>query len=564
MRKNLIFLLCVILQFYVSAQNCNTLENYSADNNWTIEGIDRGGNSINPQTISIANGTFNYEETPDAWNVIRAYRPLGYTLCNSWQTEFIFNPTSVNNDPLSAGHIIFSATAGSLAPMRVVNQNTDTLVWTDQDAIGVVFRSNGTEFDLEMLPFIKNGTDWITPNCAISLDGNQTITPEVSYRVRLERISRERGRLTVFRVVPEGEDERIGECCFDIPPGVEGLSVIQHANATGGNHTRIISGTIDDLCIQNCFRRENCCIDQEIIGNTLICASSGNEFVSDTFSVTNSPDASYTWNVPSGILFRGQGTNSITVTNWAGHFGPITISVDITCGCETTTRTIEVNLLADLSLFASFDLMASSSGNTVNYVKGTPRHLNGPTNVIHWWNIFEAENSIQNDATILNEQNGTPVALRNPVTTAIAEFETPDIVGGMQDLLVGTPYVVVHRVNYEGEPCEWVEYRYKFMLNPVPGNSNEAELIILSEDNTVIGEFNTGFTLYPNPSTNYIQLKLLGSEKAELITVYNTNGNKEEVVIKDNRVDISGLKRGVYLVKMETAKGSYTRQFIKE
>lgn len=564
MRKNLILLLFVVSQFYTHAQNCNTLENYSAVNNWTIEGIDSAGNSMNNSTISIANGTFNYQETPDAWNVIRAFRPLGYTLCNSWQTEFIFNPTSVGTDALSAGHIIFSATAGSLAPLRVVNQNTNALVQTDQDAIGVVFRSNGTRFALEMLPFIKNGTNWVATDCAIPLDGNQTITPEVSYRVRLERISRERGRLTVFRVVPEGEDERLGECCFDIPQGVEGLSVIQHANATGGNDTRIISGTIDDLCIQNCFKRESCCVDEEIMGNSIICAGSRDTFTSDIFSVTNNPDATYSWNVPSGISFRGQGTNSIAVISWAGYFGPITISVDITCGCETTTRTIEVNLLADLSLFASFDLMASSSGNKVNYIKGTPRHLNGPTNVIHWWNIFEAENNILNDATILNEQSGNPVALRNPVTTAVAEFETPDIVGGMQDLLVGIPYVVVHRVNYEGEPCEWVEFRYKFMLNPVPGNSNETELIILSEDNAVIGEFNTGFTVYPNPSTDYIQLKLLGTEKAELITVYNTNGNKEDVVIKDNKVDISNLKKGVYLVKVETAKGSYTRQFVKE
>lgn len=560
--RNKLTLLLMLLQFYAFTQNCNTLENYDMASNWTIESLNSTGNSTTP-TISIANGTFNYEQTPDDWNVVRAYRPLGYTLCNSWQTEFIFNPTGVNNDQLSAGHIIFTATAGSLAPLRVVDQNTSTLVQTDQDAIGVFFRSNGTRFNLEMVPFLKNGTDWITTNCAIPLNGSQTIDSDVSYRVRLERINKESGRLTVFKLMA-GEEELLGTCCFNIPLDIEGLSVIQHANATGGHSTRIISGTIDDLCIQNCFKRESCCVDKEIMGNSVICTESGDDYNSDIFSVTNNPDASYTWTLPQGIVIKGQGTSSISVLDWKGYTGEVEVKVLIKCGCDTTELSMTVTILNDLTLYGSFDLELGTSGNLIANIKGTPRLLNGPTNVIHWWNIYEASDSSQNNTTILNEQSGTIVALRDPVTTPLAEFKTPDTVGGRQDLILDDPYIIVHRVNYEGEPCRWVEKRFKISLHQSPSKANEIELVIISEDDSTIGEFNSGFTVYPNPSTDYIELKLLGSGTPEMITVYNMSGKKEEVVVEENKVDISSLKKGVYLVKIETQKGSYTRQFIKE
>lgn len=555
--RNKLTLLLMLLQFYAFTQNCNTLENYDMASNWTIESLNSTGNSTTP-TISIANGTFNYEQTPDDWNVIRAYRPLGYTLCNSWQTEFIFNPTGVNDDRLSAGHIIFTATAGSLAPLRVVDQNTSTLVQTDQDAIGVFFRSNGTRFDLEMIPFLKNGTDWITTNCAIPLNGSQTIDSDVSYRVRLERINKESGRLTVFKLMA-GEEELLGTCCFNIPLDIEGLNVIQHANATGGHSTRIISGTIDDLCIQNCFKRESCCVDKEIMGNSVICTESGDDYNSDIFSVTNNPDASYTWTLPQGIVIKGQGTSSISVLDWKGYTGEVEVKVLIECGCDTTELSMTVTILNDLTLYGSFDLNTSTSSSSVASCTATP-HVTSPADVIHWWNVYEAENCDPNDFSILNESTTGIVALRNPQTTPTAQFNSPE--QGWANLETGKCYVIVHRVNYENEVCEWIERRA--LISVSTQRSGAPQIVLISEETKKIENPSLGFKVYPNPSDSFIRLEQLGDEKTEKVQVFGINGIQKKVAIKGEQINISNLKQGVYLIKLHTNRGIYTQQFIKK
>ncbi|RSC93039.1 T9SS type A sorting domain-containing protein [Tenacibaculum singaporense] len=555
--RNKLTLLLMLLQFYAFTQNCNTLENYDMASNWTIESLNSTGNSTTP-TISIANGTFNYEQTPDDWNVIRAYRPLGYTLCNSWQTEFIFNPTGVNDDQLSAGHIIFTATAGSLAPLRVVDQNTSTLVQTDQDAIGVFFRSNGTRFDLEMVPFLKNGTDWITTNCAIPLNGSQTIGSDVSYRVRLERINKESGRLTVFKLMA-GEEELLGTCCFNIPLDIEGLNVIQHANATGGHSTRIISGTIDDLCIQNCFKRESCCVDKEIMGNSVICTESGDDYNSDIFSVTNNPDASYTWTLPQGIVIKGQGTSSISVLDWKGYTGEVEVKVLIECGCDTTELSMTVTILNDLTLYGSFDLNTSTSSSSVASCTATP-HVTSPADVIHWWNVYEAENCDPNDFSILNESTTGIVALRSPQTTPTAQFNSPE--QGWANLETGKCYVIVHRVNYENEVCEWIERRA--LISVSTQRSGAPQIVLISEETKKIENPSLGFKVYPNPSDSFIRLEQLGDEKTEKVQVFGINGIQKKVAIKGEQINISNLKQGVYLIKLHTNRGIYTQQFIKK
>ena len=558
--SNKLTLLLMLLQFYAFTQNCNLSENYDNTNGWVIQDLDVTGTpvSVAQRRMTIANGTLNYIQSPDGLNLTRAYKSLGYVLCNSWQTEFIFNPTEVNSDQLSAGHIIFAATAGSQAPLRIASSTSSNgLDITDQDALGVFFRSNGSQYNLEIVPFIKNGITWGLGNCSIPLDGQSSLNEDVSYRIRLERITELKGRLTVFKVVEGVEDEELGVCCIDIPQGIERLSVIQHANATGGNLTRSISGTIDDLCIKNCFKRESCCIDNEIIGKDIIC--SGEMEFNDTYSVINNEDATYTWILPSGINFRGQGTSSISITDWGNYVGEIEIKVIIECGCDSTELSKTVTILNDLSIYGSFDLNTSTSSSSVASCTVIPR-VTSPTDVIHWWNVYEAENCDPNDFSILNESTTGAIALRNPQTTPTAQFNSPE--QGWANLETGKCYVIVHRVNYENEECRWIERRA--LISVSTQRSGAPQIVLISEETKKIENPSLGFKVYPNPSDLFVRLEQLGDEKIEKVQVFGINGIQKRVAIKGEQINISNLKQGVYLIKLHTNRGIYTQQFIKK
>lgn len=69
--------------------------------------------------------------------------------------------------------------------------------------------------------------------------------------------------------------------------------------------------------------------------------------------------------------------------------------------------------------------------------------------------------------------------------------------------------------------------------------------------------------IYPNPAKNFIKINNKGS--LENISVYDILG---KLVLKsniaNNEIDISNLKSGIYLFKIETSTGVFTKKVIKE
>lgn len=73
--------------------------------------------------------------------------------------------------------------------------------------------------------------------------------------------------------------------------------------------------------------------------------------------------------------------------------------------------------------------------------------------------------------------------------------------------------------------------------------------------------FNQSFTIHPNPSHNYIKFDI--NETVETVSIFDVSGKLMMSERKVNRINVSPLKEGSYIVKLITQKGYRTGKFIK-
>ena len=75
----------------------------------------------------------------------------------------------------------------------------------------------------------------------------------------------------------------------------------------------------------------------------------------------------------------------------------------------------------------------------------------------------------------------------------------------------------------------------------------------------------THIRVYPNPAYHAVHISLPSTEKQVQIIVYNILGKKVLVrqLSESSTIDVSSLSKGVYLLKMETQNGSFTKKLIK-
>lgn len=69
--------------------------------------------------------------------------------------------------------------------------------------------------------------------------------------------------------------------------------------------------------------------------------------------------------------------------------------------------------------------------------------------------------------------------------------------------------------------------------------------------------------VYPNPSNNFLEVKVADLENLLNIKIFNETG---DLVLEqtENRINISNLNKGVYFMKIKTDSGFYTKRFLKE
>lgn len=127
----------------------------------------------------------------------------------------------------------------------------------------------------------------------------------------------------------------------------------------------------------------------------------------------------------------------------------------------------------------------------------------------------------------------------------------------------------------------YIAFKIKTVPTLVVGNtfSNSANIyfdynfpIITNTATTTIAalsnpsfEFANYFSLYPNPTTNELNINLKSAIEIHSIQIYNTIGQLITVQTGNAlKVDVSNLKTGNYFIKINTNEGYSTSQFIKE
>ena len=87
--------------------------------------------------------------------------------------------------------------------------------------------------------------------------------------------------------------------------------------------------------------------------------------------------------------------------------------------------------------------------------------------------------------------------------------------------------------------------------------NNEAECALSIGDNA----FELDVTIYPNPTDNYLFIE--GNKNPISISIYNLLG--AEVISKSNtdKIDVSELSNGVYIIRISDGIGQTDRKFIK-
>ncbi|KJF44030.1 M1 family aminopeptidase [Draconibacterium sediminis] len=96
----------------------------------------------------------------------------------------------------------------------------------------------------------------------------------------------------------------------------------------------------------------------------------------------------------------------------------------------------------------------------------------------------------------------------------------------------------------------------------------DPDLWLISETQEIVGvpvETNTQtIEIFPNPATTEISLRISSSMKITGIRIFDMNGAEvKHFAINPNKINITGLVPGIYLLKAELADGTFQDRFIK-
>ncbi|HTN44869.1 MAG TPA: T9SS type A sorting domain-containing protein [Flavipsychrobacter sp.] len=111
----------------------------------------------------------------------------------------------------------------------------------------------------------------------------------------------------------------------------------------------------------------------------------------------------------------------------------------------------------------------------------------------------------------------------------------------------------------DANPVTGLNY-YRLKINDGAGNSNYSKLVSID-----MGTKQSGISVNPNPAKNFISLNGAGTQ-SYTVTIINSSGSivKKTTAVNDEKIDISMLSRGVYVIRIEGPEGSVSLKFIKE
>lgn len=111
---------------------------------------------------------------------------------------------------------------------------------------------------------------------------------------------------------------------------------------------------------------------------------------------------------------------------------------------------------------------------------------------------------------------------------------------------------------------KWLVHRDTMLLS-IPAPNTVYRFTPITTSVAAQNQTASNIIIYPNPAVNTFEIKT--DLKLALIEVYNLNGQllkQTNVMPDENKVDISALAKGIYLVKIYTATGNYFNKLVVE
>ncbi len=537
-----LFLLFFCIQSMSAQDSCSYYFDYNSAVGWTTVDNTANTGANMPPRIQVSGGVVQYSNAPDGSTDIRVYRKLDKPLCERWVAEFDFEVNGVGSNNTSIATFLFMVSENNLNGIEDENNVTSV-----NDFIGVAVHDGNAvgATDMAVGVYVNDGNVRQWPLCE-----SPFIILNNPYKVRLERLGSDAGRITLFDMGIEPFPE-VYNCCFHIAGDVSGLSYLQHSNASSGLPVREMTGTVDNTCIKDCFELDDCCLGKEIEGPSQFCV--GTDSLPTTYTFQGSPSAIYNWLLPPGVNFTSSG-NSITINDWGTISGDITITLEVICNCDTTIFTKTVSIFPSLRNLTG--LLSSGGQNdggdlTINASSSIP-------NVTHSWVVYEADVcDPTSDRTILNENNG-PVAISPIGRNSTFAYSDPAVDPG-------TCYIVRYIVSYDNGICP-VEYRAKILstgfsedYEPVfemynPSNDESFTKKASNQSNSAVVDF---ADVFPNPADNKVQVRLFSGGNAD-VKIFNSRGvllQTERVSKQTESIDVSTLPSGIYWFVIRTSNG---------
>ena len=76
-------------------------------------------------------------------------------------------------------------------------------------------------------------------------------------------------------------------------------------------------------------------------------------------------------------------------------------------------------------------------------------------------------------------------------------------------------------------------------------------------------DYTAAINMYPNPGSDILNISLPQNVELKKVIFYNTLGQKT-LESTQNKIQISELSAGIYIVSFETSEGTFHKNFIKK
>jgi hypothetical protein len=243
-------------------------------------------------TMNINSGTFNFLQSRD--NNFNFMNRSGFLVDDlAFKAEIDFTHTSNGSLPANgvggAGHTLLALNSGelpffsnpSLSPGLPGAPCSDlplSLFNSFQKGIAVTFESDLPEdpTDFAFKVYVNDGSG-VFPAMAgvpISVGPAPSGGTNTSYYIRLERLSATSGMFSVFS--DAARTVLIGSSAFTLPASINGLNTVQIGGNEWQEEKRMLTGTLDNLCIQN-TSQSTAFIEDKTVGSFTIYPNPANE-----------------------------------------------------------------------------------------------------------------------------------------------------------------------------------------------------------------------------------------------------------------------------------------------